>query len=127
MLVWRSHVAGAVYRNEDRLERYLERVEAGRSPVESVFELDAADRQTQFIVRTLGGFEPLDRAVWEQAFGAPIEADHGEALLRLCDGGLIEDDGTHLALTETGRLVYDRVVLCFYPARARDWLTAPAS
>jgi hypothetical protein len=41
---------------------------------------------------------------------------------RLRGGELVEDDDEGILLTESGRLVYDRVRLCFYPERAKRWL-----
>jgi oxygen-independent coproporphyrinogen III oxidase len=118
----RSQIRGVVYRNHDRLETYVERVERDASPVETVFELDEADRKTQFVAVHLGNGLALWRAGYERAFGAPIEQDFGELVARLTAAELLADDGVRLELTETGRLVYDRVLLCFYPERARRWL-----
>lgn len=120
----RSQLAGSVYRNHERFGEYLRRVEAGRSPVESVFDLDPRDRKTQFVAGTLGNAKPLPRERYERAFGAPIEHDFDALLARLAEAGLVEDDGARISLSETGRLVYDRVLLCFYPERARGWLAA---
>jgi oxygen-independent coproporphyrinogen-3 oxidase len=120
----RSHLGHTVYRNHEQLPVYLERVEGGESPVEQVFPLDEEDRRTQAIARTLGDGKPLARAHYQRSFGRPLEADYGELLARLAAGGLLEDDGEALALSETGQLVYDLVMLAFYPRRARDWLAA---
>jgi oxygen-independent coproporphyrinogen-3 oxidase len=120
----RSQLEGSVYRNHERIGEYLRRIEAGRSPVETVFDLDARDRKTQFVAGSLGNGKSLDRGRWRRSFGEPIEADFGELLGRLRAADLIEDDGARIALTEWGRLVYDRVMLCFYPERARTWLAS---
>jgi oxygen-independent coproporphyrinogen-3 oxidase len=120
----RSHLGYAVYRNHEQLETYASRVERGVSPVEEVFALEVADRKTQFVARSLGDGRPLARATYERAFGVPIERDYGELIARLAGAGLVEDDGAALTLSGTGRLVYDRVTLCFYPPRARQWLRA---
>jgi coproporphyrinogen III oxidase-like Fe-S oxidoreductase len=118
----RSELGAVVYRNHDRLEAYLERVERDASPVEEVFELDEADRRTQFVAVHLGNGLALPRAGYERAFGAPIERDFGDVVARLTAAELLAGDGVHLELTPIGRLVYDRVLLCFYPERARRWL-----
>jgi oxygen-independent coproporphyrinogen-3 oxidase len=118
----RSQLGNVVYRNHDRLEAYVERVERDASPVETVFELDEADRKTQFVAVHLGNGLALPRAGYEHAFGAPIERDFGELVGRLIEADLLADDGVHLELTDVGRLVYDRVLLCFYPERSRRWL-----
>jgi len=118
----RSQLANTVYRNHERFDVYLDRVEQGLSPVESVFELDEHDQRTQFVAGSLGNGKPLDRAAYERRFGAGIDAHFGELLGRLRGAGLIDDDGARITLTELGLLVYDRVLQCFYPARAQRWL-----
>ena len=120
----RSQLGYVVYRNHPQLAAYLGRVEKGRSPVEEVFELGHADRKTQFVARSLGDGRPLARPDYRAAFGVSIEDDFGAVIARLRDAGLVDDDGTALTLSRTGRLVYDRVTLCFYPAEARTWLYA---
>lgn len=123
----RSHLRTTIYRNHDRMHEYMRRVEAGASPVEQVFRLGGQDLQTQFIARSLGDGKPLERRAYEHAFGRPIEADYGAVLARLTAGGLVEDHGEELALSELGRLVYDRVMLQFYPRQAIEWLWAQAA
>ena len=118
----RSQIDRTVYRNHDRTETYLQRAEAGESPVETAFELDAHDLRTQFIARSLGNGRPLGRDAYASALGTSLDADYDAVLVRLRDAELVEDDGRAIQLTELGRLVYDRVLLSFYPARARDWL-----
>jgi oxygen-independent coproporphyrinogen III oxidase len=118
----RSQLAGAVYRNHEKMGAYLSRVEQGLSPVESVFELDEDDQKTQFVAGSLGNSRPLDRAAYQRRFGSEIDSDFGKSLERLTGAGLLEEDGASIQLTELGRLVYDRVLQCFYPARAQRWL-----
>jgi oxygen-independent coproporphyrinogen-3 oxidase len=121
----RSQLGSAVYRNHDRLATYLERVEGAQSPVDSVFEMSVDDRKTQFIATYLGNGRALERAAYHSAFGIGIDEDFQPTLERLRGGDLIDDDGKRIALTETGKLVYDRILLCFYPEPARQWLSAP--
>jgi oxygen-independent coproporphyrinogen-3 oxidase len=123
----RSHLRTTIYRNHDRLHEYVRRVEAGASPVEQVFRLGPADLRTQFVARTLGDGKPLARAAYEHAFGTPLEADYGDVVARLAGAGLVADRGEALELTELGRLVYDRVMLQFYPKHAIEWLWAQAA
>ncbi|HJQ85781.1 MAG TPA: coproporphyrinogen-III oxidase family protein, partial [Candidatus Binatia bacterium] len=120
----RSHLGYTVYRNHERLEEYVDRVERGESPVEQTFVLDEADRMTQFVARTLGDGKSLARADWRRTFGRPIERDFGDLLARLGAADLIDDDGATLALSPVGELLHDLVTLAFYPARARAWLAA---
>lgn len=118
----RAQLGSAVYRNHESIDAYMERVEQGLSPVESVFDLDVDDLKTQFVASVLANGRSLSRTVYKTNFQSTFDGDFGEPLERLQEGGLIEDDGEHVSLTELGRLVYDRVLLCFYPARARGWL-----
>jgi len=123
----RSHLGTTIYRNHEGMHEYMRRVEAGASPVEQVFRLGGQDLQTQFIARSLGDGKPLERRAYEQAFQRPVEADYGAVLARLAVAGLVEDRGEELALSDLGRLVYDRVMLQFYPRHAIEWLWAQAA
>jgi oxygen-independent coproporphyrinogen-3 oxidase len=123
----RSHLRTTIYRNHERMHDYIRRIEAGDSPVEQVFRLGAADLQTQFVARSLGDGQPLHRRAYQHAFGRPIEADYGDVLARLVGAGLVSDQGDQLLLSDLGRLVYDRVMLQFYPKHAIDWLWAQAA
>jgi oxygen-independent coproporphyrinogen III oxidase len=119
-----SHVGNAVYRNDATLEGYLGRIESGASPVTGVFPLEAADRRTLFVARSLGDGGCLGRAAYRAAFGAALEDDFGQTLARLAGAGLVEDRAGAIALSEPGKLVYDLVLLAFYPERSRRWLAA---
>jgi oxygen-independent coproporphyrinogen-3 oxidase len=123
----RSHLRTTIYRNQERMPDYIRRVEAGVSPVEQVFRLGDADLRTQFVARSLGDGQPLHRRAYQHAFGRPIEVDYGEVLARLVGAGLVSDLGDQLVLSDLGRLVYDRVMLQFYPKHALDWLWAQAA
>ena len=48
--------------------------------------------------------------------------DFGSKLDSLTRAGLIVDADGQLALTETGKLVYDLVAITFYPEHAKRWL-----
>src|SRR5436309_3459555 len=118
----RSSLGYTIYRNHDRLDPYIGRIEAGQSPVEQIFPMAAADRKTQFVARSLGDGAPLDRDRYRATFGSSLEEDFGEIPARLVEGGLIADDGVQLSLSETGKLLHDLVTLAFYPEHARQWL-----
>jgi oxygen-independent coproporphyrinogen-3 oxidase len=119
-----SHLGHTLYRNDDRVVSYMERVERGESPVRQLFELDAQDRKTLYVARTLGDGGVLDRAAYASAVGSSADEDFGATLRRLSAGGLIDDDGRRISLSAEGRLVYDLVTLTLYPERARRWLDA---
>jgi oxygen-independent coproporphyrinogen-3 oxidase len=118
----RSHLGATVYRTHERIPQYLERVEAGRSPVEHSIQLGEDDRRTQYVTSTIGDGKALDRADYEQVFGNALEDDFGDPLGRLRAGGLIESKDGLLNLSEVGRLVHDRVTFNFYPQRVLNWL-----
>jgi oxygen-independent coproporphyrinogen-3 oxidase len=122
----RSHLGYTVYRNHESLREYVARIESGRSPVEYVFPLDDEGRRTQFLARTIGDGGVLDPAAYARAFGRPLAESYGEVLDRHRAGGLLEAREGAFHLTEEGRLLYDRVLLGYYPKRALDWLWARA-
>ena len=118
----RSSLGYTVYRNHKGLNSYMQRIEAGISPVEEIFPLDAEDLRTQFVARTLGDGHALPLADYQKTFGTTLAEDFGPTLERLFDGGLIDGDDTRVTLTASGELLYDLVTLAFYPARAKRWL-----
>jgi coproporphyrinogen III oxidase-like Fe-S oxidoreductase len=122
----RSHLDYTVYRNHERMGEYTARIESGRSPVEYAFPLDEEGRRTQFIARTLGDGGSLDRRAFAEAFGHDLQRDYGDVVERHLAGGLLRESDAVLCMTETGRLLYDRVLLGYYPRRALDWLWARA-
>jgi oxygen-independent coproporphyrinogen-3 oxidase len=123
----RSHLGHTIYRNHCAMPEYIRRVEAGKSPVEEVFELGEEDRRTQFIARTLGDGKPLWRDAYRHAFGNPVESDFGAALERMFEAGLIVENDDSLSLSPIGRLAHDRVMLSFYPKHAIEWLWKQAA
>lgn len=118
----RSQLGYTIYRNNPHLNSYLRRVEAGKSPVEDIIDLSVEDRKTQFVARSLGDGKPLNRIEYEHAFNTSIEDDFGDVIQRLKESDLINDDNKQLCLTKTGSLVYDLVVVPFYPQAALSWL-----
>jgi oxygen-independent coproporphyrinogen-3 oxidase len=120
----RSHLGFAEFKNVRDSEQYVERMRSGQSPVEEVFSLDEEDRRAQFISRSLGDGAALDRDAYGAAFGRSFDDDYGSTLAVLRHAGLIEDDGRRIALSDSGRLIHDRVTLSLFPQRALDWLMA---
>jgi oxygen-independent coproporphyrinogen-3 oxidase len=117
----RSSLGHTVYRNHRGRTTYVQRVEAGESPVEELIHLGPADLQTMFIARTLGDGKRLRVDDYGRTFGTSLLDDHGGTIARLREGGLLDSDATSVGLTETGKLVYDLVTLAFYPQPAKDW------
>jgi oxygen-independent coproporphyrinogen-3 oxidase len=121
-----SHLGETVYRNEEGFAVYLARIAAGESPVGGVFALGADDHRTLYVARTLGDGSPLVCDAYAAAFGRRIEDDFGEVLGRLRAAELVAEQDGALVLTPSGKLVYDLVLLSFYPAAARRWLAERA-
>lgn len=120
----RSQLGHTLYRNTPHFNAYLRRVGEGKSPVEDVIPLNVADRKTQFVARSLGDGKSLSRSAYERAFRRSIDDDFGEPIRRLRQGGLVDDSGDRLSLTEAGKLVYDLITVSFYPRHALEWLEA---
>jgi oxygen-independent coproporphyrinogen-3 oxidase len=120
----RSHLGYKIYRNVRAPQAYMKRIAAGESPVEEVFELDDEDRRTMSLARSIGDGGIVDRAQYEDAFGRSFDRDYGPRLERLVAADLVWDDGDRIGLTETGRLVHDRVTMALYPPRAIESLRA---
>ena len=118
----RSHLGHAVYRNHAVHDVYIQRMERGESPVEEVFRFDEDDRMTQFVARSLGDGHPLVRDEYVATFGRAFDDDFGPLLTRLVAGGLVDDEGASVELSDRGKLVYDLVTLAFYPPKAQAWL-----
>lgn len=127
----RSRLNGTVYRNTPDLATYLDCIESGRSPVAEIFPLDASGSRIRYIALTLGEGEPLDPADYHRTFGTPFEEDFATPLQITREAGLLAagprssaDDGaaSTYALTPEGKLVYDKVLLAFYPAEVKQWL-----
>jgi oxygen-independent coproporphyrinogen-3 oxidase len=118
----RSFLDGVVYRNHTGIKKYMQRIDAGRSPVEQIFTLNEEHRRTHFITRTLGSGKPLLRDVYQQKFGSRFDDDYAPILGRLFDADLLVDEDDGLTMTPSGRLVYDLVTLAFYPRELQVWL-----
>lgn len=118
----RSHLGYTIYRNHENLEAYIERIDSGESPVEQVLELDEGDRKAHYVAHTLGDGRSLDVVDYERSFGRRFDEEFQEPLQRLRDGGLVAVANGEIKLTETGKLVYDRITEAFYPTHAREWL-----
>jgi len=118
----RSHLGHAEYRNHSKLKIYMDRIEAGMSPVEEVFELKDSDLKTQFIARSLGDGIALEFARHESVFGTSFLTDYAEEVDRLMRGGLVVVASDRVDLTLAGELLHDQVTLALYPPLARKWL-----
>jgi oxygen-independent coproporphyrinogen III oxidase len=117
----RSRLDHVVYRNRQDLDGYVNAVENGISPVNQIFPLNETARQIRYIALSLGDGECLDRTDYLRTFGTSFDDDFAEPLKRMTEVGLIAD-GPAVSLTDTGKLLYDKVLLSFYPEHVKGWL-----
>ncbi|MEM1111210.1 MAG: coproporphyrinogen-III oxidase family protein [Pseudomonadota bacterium] len=118
----RSSLGHTLYRNHSKMNTYQQRVEEGHSPVEEHIPLGPEDLRTQFIARSLGDGKGLDANEYTRVFGSEFDADFNEVVGQLGEAELLQRDGAIISMTETGKLIYDLVMLSFYPAHAKRWL-----
>ncbi len=118
----RSHLGFAEFRNARDPGEYIERMRSGESPVDETFPLDEEDRRAQFISRSIGDGGILDREIYQQAFGRSFDDDYGANLDLLRAAELVDDDGRRIGLSQSGKLIHDRITLSFFPKRALEWL-----
>lgn len=117
-----SHLGYNLYRNTNNIQQYLRRMTSGEDPVESTFELKLEDQKTLFVARTLGDGQILSCLEYENTFGHQIEDDFGDMLNRLNDAELLIQDEDTIELSAKGKLVYDSIMLLFYPTETKEWL-----
>lgn len=118
----RSQLGYTVYRNYRNINKYIDSIENGYSPVEELIALSLEDRKTQFVARSLGDGLPLVRQEYMDAFSSSVDDDFSEAVARLCENGVVDDQGDSLLLTDTGKLIYDLMLVNFYPEDALEWV-----
>lgn len=120
----RSFLDNTVYRNHTRVETYIDLVECGASPVQEIFPLTREYQRTYFITRTLGAGKVLDYDAYSREFQSCFQEDYRDVCRPLLEAGLVEDLGGRLAMTSTGKLLYDLVTLAFYPEHLKKWLNS---
>jgi len=118
----RSHLGYTIYRNHERMNTYVRRVQSGESPVEGTIPLNGRARRTLYIARSLGDGYPLVKSTWERTFGEPIESRYGRTIQNLVEADLLREENGALTFTERGSLIYDLVTLAFYSPEDRLWL-----
>ena len=98
-----STVNGRRWRNHAGVDAYIGTLSSGVPPTRSVEHLDEPTRRRERWMLALRRDEPMDMR-WA---GPP---DHPEALERLVEGGLIDVDADHIALTRRGRFVQNAIL-----------------
>ncbi len=94
-----SHLDGRRWWNVRTPERYIDAVEAGRTPVAGEESLDPADRRVEGLQLAL-----------RTSVGVPAAALSAEEVGGVLDG-LVERRGDHLVLTVSGRLLANEVAV----------------
>jgi oxygen-independent coproporphyrinogen-3 oxidase len=101
-----SHVGDSYFQNEQDLEDYYARIEAGLSPIKHGCTLTNEDRYRRRVIMGLICNLQLDIAAFEREFELDFSIHFAPELSRLAhmqQDGLLETSHEHLCVTETGR------------------------
>ncbi|MDT4965928.1 MAG: hypothetical protein QOJ64_665 [Acidobacteriota bacterium] len=99
--------------NERDARRYVESIEAGRTPIVETIELDERTVRAETIFLGLRLMRGVDLAEHRARFGSDLRDDYGSGLERLSDAGLIEFDDDLMRLTTSGVLLSNEVFEVF--------------
>lgn len=99
--------------NERDPARYVELIEAGRSPVAEVTELGERDRRSEYAFLRLRLAEGIDLADYQNLFGRDLRREYQDELAELRAAGLITNGTERLSLTRRGRLFSNEVFRVF--------------
>jgi oxygen-independent coproporphyrinogen-3 oxidase len=99
--------------NERDARRYVESIEAGRSPIVETVELDERAARAETIFLGLRLMRGVDLAEHHERFGVDLRQDYAAGLERLSDAGLIEFDDDLMRLTTSGVLLSNEVFALF--------------
>ncbi|MBI4210576.1 MAG: coproporphyrinogen III oxidase family protein [Candidatus Diapherotrites archaeon] len=125
---------GYSYRNigkfggTDTIDDYIKKVESGCLPIESGEKLTPLDEMCRFAVfaiKTSGINRPdggIDKRLFRQRFGLPVEFVFPEVLEKLKKDELIEETGTHIRLTLPGLVIAEEAAAMFYSDEIRKRL-----
>lgn len=111
-----SRIGGKRMANEDGLDEYADKLEAGLSPVAWTEDITPENDifETIFLgLRMTGG---LNLEHFEQRFGVPIDHIYPGLTESLVNKGMLELRGKHLRLTSGGLAVANAVMSEFVPA-----------
>jgi len=99
--------------NQRDVQRYVENVEQGVSPVVEEQELTAADLRAEALFLGLRMMRGVDVREYNELFGVDLRAAHQDDLDRFCEAGLVEFDGDLIKLTRNGALMSNEVFAAF--------------
>jgi len=104
------------YRNVSSPALYVERIEAGVSPIEESEVIDTAMEMAETMFLGLRLSEGIRWATFEGRFGRSMRDVYREEIQALREVGLLEVDGTGIRLTPRGRLLGNEVFRRFLPS-----------
>ena len=107
-------VKGVRETNHRSTTRYLELVEAGKTPVAESEVLEANGLAKDLIVFGLRRLEGVRLNDFEQATGVSLSSFLGELADMLCDQGLLFINHDVCRLTDAGLMVYDSIAIKIY-------------
>src|SRR5687768_12495803 len=99
--------------NQRDVQRYVENVEQGVSPVVEEQELTAADLRAEALFLGLRMMRGVDVREYNELFGVDLRAAHQDDLDRFREAGLVEFDGDLIRLTRNGALMSNEVFAAF--------------
>ena len=93
--------------------KYVEIIEAGRSPIVDEQQLSNADVRAEALFLGMRLMEGVDLRRYRESFGIDLRDEHGEDLDRFREAGLVELEGDLVRLTRTGALLSNEVFAAF--------------
>lgn len=108
-----GYVGGVRAVNTRDLLTYLRKVEAGQSPRQAEECLGPVERACETAMLQIRRGIGIERRSFAEQTGYELDALMGQILRRHLEAGLLEDTGTHIRLTRTGKLLADLVASSF--------------
>ena len=103
------HLAGARETNHRSVTTWLQRLQAGQSPVAEQERLPPEERARELLVFALRRLEGVERNWFLVRTGYEINELIGDPLAKFVASGLLHDDGRRVRLTRQGLLVSDSI------------------
>ncbi|MFN0124930.1 MAG: radical SAM family heme chaperone HemW [Blastocatellia bacterium] len=99
--------------NTRNIHEYLERMEAGRSPIAETIPLDDDDRQSEALFLQLRLRDGVDLGRHRARFGVDVRQRYGDELDRLLEAGLVEISEDTLTISRRGKVLANEVFAAF--------------
>jgi oxygen-independent coproporphyrinogen-3 oxidase len=99
--------------NERDAAGYTERVQRGESPIVERVQLNEHDAKAEAIFLGMRMMRGVDTRQYRELFGADLNEEHRDDLVRLSEAGLIEIEGDLIRLTGNGALLSNEVFASF--------------